>query len=246
MAAYVKLQRSIWMDPDFRTLSATAQRLYMLLISAPDMSIAGVAPVTVGRWASLSSNTTHDSIRADLIELEMAKFIVIDTTTEELLVRSYIVHDEAYRSPNGVTALKKARDSVLSPQIRSHIVKALERVGVTEKAPSVAPTQAPSVAPTSPQQPAASSHSLNQQPAAEGVREEAIRQFIEHRTRETRPRSAAGFKKKLSQDIPVEFGPQLDAVLASKPDVTAADLLYDVFDLTELDVYRLTGKAKGA
>lgn len=58
----------------------------------------------------------------------------------------------------------------------------------------------------------------------------------------TPQRYMAGIKRKTAD----ERAGDIEIALAVRPDCTAVDLLYDVFDLNEMDVFRLTGKAKGA
>lgn len=75
MARYARVFASIWADPDFCALSSSAQRLYLLLITQPDVSHCGVLPLTERRWARLAADTDADSVRAALDELERVGFV---------------------------------------------------------------------------------------------------------------------------------------------------------------------------
>ena len=44
---------SIWGDDDWRDLPAAAQRIYIVALSQPGLSYAGVTPYLPGRWANL-------------------------------------------------------------------------------------------------------------------------------------------------------------------------------------------------
>jgi hypothetical protein len=140
MARYTRIFASIWTDPDFTTLTAHAQRLYLLLVTQPDVSHAGVLPLTERRWARLALDTDLDSVRAAVTELIHRRFIVTDETTEEVLIRSYIKWDDQWRNPNGWKAVQKARSQVLSKPLADLIDTTLQALteGGTE-----APSQPP-------------------------------------------------------------------------------------------------------
>jgi len=137
MAGYVKLFRSIWQDAEFVALSCEAQHLYLLIISQPDMTHVGVLPLTISRWARLTHAKTSVDIRNSLAELEAARFVVVDTATEELLVRSYILHDRAHLQTNGKKSLVNAYGQVLSDQLQTVLATLLATVDVTVDAPVV-------------------------------------------------------------------------------------------------------------
>lgn len=158
MASFTKLLHTIWSDPDFTQLGSAAQRLYLLLISQPDITAAGVVPLVERRWAALAPDTTVTDINAALEELVAAGFIVVDDATAELWVKSYIKHDEMYVSPNGIKAIEKARSRVLSRTINTLSGAAL--TAATE-APPEAPPETPPPGGTSPQQQATSTSNFS-------------------------------------------------------------------------------------
>ena len=139
MAGYVKLQRSIWTDPDFVALDASAQRLYLLLISQHDITHVGLLPLMPTRWANLAADTPTVDVTLALRVLEDAGFIATDEQTGELLVRTYLVHDGAHKLTNGVKSLVNAHGRVFSPRLRNIIRDVLATVDVTV-APTVDPT----------------------------------------------------------------------------------------------------------
>lgn len=261
MAGYVKLFRSIWNDPDFRALTRGQQQLYMLLISQQDLSNVGVLSLTVGRWSSLAADGNPADVRADLAVLAARRFVIIDETTEELLIRAYIARDDNYNSPNGRKALLRAYGEVLSELLRSNISTILNHHGVTtrEASPQGA-SQGASQAPCSPQQqqpaPAASTSSSSTAPrparpttpagdALPPSAAAAIELFIEHRTATVNPHNPTGFARGLRRDETATHGPALRAHLATHPDATPAQLATAVLGLTELDLYALTHDRKG-
>lgn len=154
MASYTRVLHSIWADEDFTSIGADAQRLYLLLISQPDITAAGVLPLIERRWARLAPDTNPVDISTALDELDQAGFVVIDADTAELWVRSYIKHDELWRIPKGLISIKNARSRVLSPTIRELSGAALDSLtGGVSETHSETLTERVSL----PQQPAASS-----------------------------------------------------------------------------------------
>jgi hypothetical protein len=110
MADYGKLFCRIWANEDFRKLSARDQQLYCLLISFPTRNLAGVLPLTIKRWSHCTADSSEKKIADSLNALNDARFIVLDTETEEVLVRTFIRNDEVYKQPNLLkAALKDAK-----------------------------------------------------------------------------------------------------------------------------------------
>ena len=128
---YVKLQRSIWTDTDFTALSDKAQWVYLMLISQPDMTHVGIVPYMPARWCRLTLTATLESTLAATLELVERNYVVIDEETGELWVRSYLVHDEAYKLTNGKKSLENAHSKVYSPRLRNLIREVLATVDVT-------------------------------------------------------------------------------------------------------------------
>lgn len=118
---------AIWRDKDFRALSVEAQRLYMLLLSQPNVNNAGVLPLQVSKWAKGCDGTKASDIEAALEELASQNYVFYDDDTEEALVRSYMRND-------GVMAHKyiwknalKCCEAVESPILREVLAAELTR-----------------------------------------------------------------------------------------------------------------------
>jgi hypothetical protein len=163
--AYAKVFRSIWQDDDFRALTGSTQRMYILLMTQPDVSHCGVLPYTPGRWGQLASDTDADSVRHDIegltvpetLGLTVKPFVLIDAGTEELLIRSYAKHDGGYKVPNIRTALFRSIEEVMSAPLRSAAAHLLVTLGLTVPE-TVWPSQQQQPAP------AANTSSSSQQP----------------------------------------------------------------------------------
>ena len=126
--SYGKIYVNIWRDRDFIALSLTAQRMYLFLLSQPDLSRAGVLPLALRRWASRADGYESDDLLSDLYELSQASFVIVDEDCEELMVRSYIRIDEGWRSPNMMLSIQDAATIVMSETIRATILEELARL----------------------------------------------------------------------------------------------------------------------
>lgn len=254
MSVYTKLHRSIWSDADFLRLPASAQRTYLMLISQPDISHCGVLAMTIRRWSTLAADTTVATIEADLVLLEQARFVICDHTTEELLVRSYMVYDGLSRVHNGEKAIASAADRVISPVIREAVSAMTTRTPAASvkptrttsraprEAPTEAPTEAPSTAPSELAQPAASRKQKtesSQQPAADTARQ-AIDAWIRHRCDQPTVRNKAALARTLQAAAAVEHGTAISDYLSQHPDADWQQVCMAVLGMSELDCYRVT------
>src|SRR5690554_2355669 len=88
-----KVLAAIWRDDDWLKLTANAQRIYILLLSQPKVTLCGSLDLAEKRWARMASDTSVSDINAALLELSDASFIVADGITEELAIRSFAKHD---------------------------------------------------------------------------------------------------------------------------------------------------------
>lgn len=160
-----RLDVEIWKDPDFLALAAGPQRTFMFLISQKDLAHTGVLALRERRWAGSAAGLTEAEVRADLIALEHARFVVVDEDTEELLVRSFIRRDKVYRQPNVLRAAADQLKLVTSVKVllalRAELLRVvdaedigdaskdivkemLETIGNPSPSPSPSPTPNPS------------------------------------------------------------------------------------------------------
>ena len=126
-----RIYSRIW-DDDFAALTVDAQRAYLFLISQSDLTQAGVLGLRLKRWARLAMNSTADSIRADLAELEQARYIVVDDDTEEVLVRTFIRNDQVYRQPNVMLRAVEDCREITSARIKATMLAELDRIPLDE------------------------------------------------------------------------------------------------------------------
>lgn len=132
-----RISVAIWKDPDYRALSFGAQWLYECLVSQSDLSYAGVVPLRVPRWSRFATGLTVPLLEGFLAELTQRQYVIVDDDSGEVLVRSFMRHDEVWRQPNVLRAALRALGEIESAAILSALVPEVERMatgeGVTER-----------------------------------------------------------------------------------------------------------------
>lgn len=119
---------AIWSDADWKALTSDEQRLYMLLMTHPSLSYAGVADWRPGRLAKMCSDMTADKVEALGASLQSKRFIYADEESEEVLIRSYIRHDGVLNHPKLAISFANAYTAVASSNIQKIIVHELTRL----------------------------------------------------------------------------------------------------------------------
>lgn len=126
--SYGKLYVSIWDHTgDFITLTAGAQRLYHFFVSHPQLSACGLLPLQPKKWARFAADLTERSVRKALAELVAQRYVLVDEATEEVLVRTYVLHDGGVRTPNIEKAIRRAIDGIESQPLRDAAEEELGR-----------------------------------------------------------------------------------------------------------------------
>lgn len=125
-----RIHTSVWRNPDFIKLTAAAQATYWMVLSQPDVNMAGVVAYMPERWETFRAD---GDIHADLAELEHHGFLVVDPDSREVWVRSFIKHDGVIAGPKTRSAMWSAWRGVFSPVIRARFVALLDGVSVTVK-----------------------------------------------------------------------------------------------------------------
>ena len=131
---YAPIHCTIWSDPAFLALSSGAQRLYILALSQPTISLCGVVAYTPKRWALLAPDTSAKQITKALSELVAKGFVLVDEDTEELMIRSFVKHDGIEKKPNVIKGMWTAWQATHSPRLRAQFLKGLPK-GLPEHFP---------------------------------------------------------------------------------------------------------------
>jgi hypothetical protein len=103
--------------------------MYWLLYSQATISLCGVLPLTVKRWAAMAADTTTDDIVASLGRLADESYVLVDFDSEEVFVRTFATHDGVGRSPKTLHAAWRQLPAITSPAIRAAATDALSVLG---------------------------------------------------------------------------------------------------------------------
>lgn len=128
MTAQARIKCSIWRDQEFRTLTFAAQWVYERLLSDSGRNHAGVLALTRRRWASSAAGMTPAILDAALDELASASFVVLDEDTEEVLIRTYIRHNDVAAQPNVLKSALAHATRVESPTLRAALAEELRKL----------------------------------------------------------------------------------------------------------------------
>jgi hypothetical protein len=132
---FAKVRLSIWNDDDFRALPPHEQHLYMVLMTSISLSYCGVADWRPNRIAPLAGGWTPEQVVYSASGLVDKLYLLVDESTEEVLVRSFIRNDEILKQPKMAVAMAKAYAAVSSPTLRGVVVHELNRL--REDAPTL-------------------------------------------------------------------------------------------------------------
>ena len=127
-----RVMATIWNDPEFVALEAGPQRLYMFLLSQPDLSHAGLVPMRIRRWAKKVADYNAGRVEDDLATLEGARFVVTDDDTEEVLIRTFVRNDGVYKQPKVMLRMREDAKQIESPALRAAFRIELDRLPLDE------------------------------------------------------------------------------------------------------------------
>lgn len=130
---HARMQTARWHDPDWRRLDQSAQHIYDMLISHPDLSYCGHIDYLPSRWTELASGLTEAKIKVSVRALERGRYVIVDRKTHELLVRSFIRHDKILARRNMGHALGRAVGLLHSTLIREAVLHELARLWLEDK-----------------------------------------------------------------------------------------------------------------
>lgn len=125
---HARIRLDMWTDDDFTDLTSPAQWLYLRLLSAGGLNYAGVTDWRPGRIAASSAELSANDVEMIAQELEAGDYVVIDRTSEECLVRSFVRHDGFMDKWNMAAAFATAWNAIASKAIRGAVVHELKRL----------------------------------------------------------------------------------------------------------------------
>ncbi len=125
-----RIYTTIWSDADFVALTPDEQRLFLYIVTQPDLDHSGIIALRPKRWTRGSRHLTLDDITRALAGLEAARFVIIDEDAEELLVRSFMRWDGVWKQPNIAKAAAGSIQATTSPVIRDALRRELMRIDI--------------------------------------------------------------------------------------------------------------------
>ncbi|OPC84156.1 hypothetical protein B4N89_27405 [Embleya scabrispora] len=129
---HARFYTTIWRDADFRRLPGSAQRMYFFLASQPNLTHAGVLPLTLARWAACSVDGSEQELLADLELLHERRFVVLDRATEEVMIRTFVVGDKVYKMPRVMGSMVASAQQIESPVLRRTLLDEVARIPLDE------------------------------------------------------------------------------------------------------------------
>ncbi|RSS59846.1 hypothetical protein [Streptomyces sp. WAC01280] len=127
-----RILTSIWEDADFLALGEREQRLYLFLISQPNLNHAGLLDLTLRRWSRKARGLTSVELEKLLQALEGARFIVMDEDTEELLIRSFVRNDGVWKQPKVMGAMVSGALEISSKHLQRALLEEMNRIPLDE------------------------------------------------------------------------------------------------------------------
>lgn len=130
--SFAAVYTRIWADPEWRDLGVDAQHLYLLLLSQDNLNLAGVIPYQLRRWSNCAAGWDTDTVAKALDQLAQQRFVLVDEDTEEVLIRTMIRNDGAYRAPGSLKAILTLAVGAQSSAIRSELAVELGKLDPLE------------------------------------------------------------------------------------------------------------------
>ncbi|MGW7597287.1 hypothetical protein [Streptomyces antimycoticus] len=127
-----RILTSIWEDEDFLALDEQQQRMYLFLISQPNLNHAGLLDLTLRRWSRKARGLTVGELEKRIAALDEARFIVVDDDTEELLIRSFVRNDGVWRMPKVMGAMVSGALEISSKRLQRALLAEMDRVPLGE------------------------------------------------------------------------------------------------------------------
>lgn len=144
--SFGRILNSIWgAGSDFRTLDVEAQRLYMFLVSQPNIRYTGLLPIALRKWAATAQGLTVADLERTLTVLDQARYVVVDWDTEELLVRTLVRNDDIWKMPYVMRSMVASAEEIESPRLRRALLAEVDRIPLDELSDEPSPKGGPSV-----------------------------------------------------------------------------------------------------
>lgn len=125
---HARMKTSMWRDSDWLSLTVAQQHAYQMLATSPDLSYCGVMIYAPALLADNAADLTEGKVKRAVASLVPGRWVLIDTRSHELLVRSYVRHDGVLDRPNMGRATASALARVMSAPLRDAVIDELARL----------------------------------------------------------------------------------------------------------------------
>lgn len=129
---HTRVNLGIWGDDEFLDLPVDAQALYWRLWTSPARTYCGAHEWKPGKLAQSAGDWSLERLLTAAAVLSERLFLIIDTSTEECLLRSWIKHDGLWKQPNMAVSMANARGVVASKVLRGVIVHEVRKIAEAE------------------------------------------------------------------------------------------------------------------
>ena len=119
---HARIHLDIWGDDDWLDLPVDAQMLYFTLYTSEGRTLCGSHEWNPKKLSQRAADWTVERVEEAAVVLSSELFLIVDTDTEECLIRSWIKHDGLWRTPNMAVSVANARGSLASRTLRGVIV----------------------------------------------------------------------------------------------------------------------------
>lgn len=119
---YARITTTIWRDNDWRALSHTEQWAYMALLSQSKLTLAGCIDMKLPSWTQWSNDIEKTMLEMALDGLQLANMIRIDPATDELVIRTFVEHDDVLKNRNLGRGMWSAWQMIESEELRLFVV----------------------------------------------------------------------------------------------------------------------------
>jgi HNH endonuclease len=147
----VELQRNLAHDVTWRSLPFGAQWLYGVIAGDPFTSTAGIAPLTMRRWAGLAQGVTRGDVAVYLASLEAGHRAVVDWDLEDILLPRLLEDTGRLSQPNVIRGAINAARECHSEKLRLAFADFLATLDPEDPAIVMAGPRRPSRSPIAPE-----------------------------------------------------------------------------------------------
>lgn len=119
---YARITTALWRDPEWTALSVDAQWAYVALLAQPKLTLAGSLDMKIQSWRRWAAGVDEARLTNALVELQDEGMILTDTRTQELVIRTFVLHDDVLKNRNLGRGMWSAWSTIESEELRLFVV----------------------------------------------------------------------------------------------------------------------------